>query len=163
MKLKKISLLFFLTFFFVSYLSSNSDCLKNIGKKFIVVVEGLSGDARKIRLTRERLKTVTELKLRKEGMDIRELSDILDTPVVYVNVNVLREAFNISLCIMERVEIQRISFSKFCNATTWSRGTTGMHGNDPEFIVSALSGLLDEFLNDYYKANPKKEVNHGNL
>ena len=42
--------------------------------------------------------------------------------------------------------------------TTWERGVTGTHGNNPEYIVTAIEQLLDMFLNDYYKANLKKRA-----
>lgn len=158
MKLKKISLLFFLTFFFVSYLSSSRNCLVNIGSKFSVVIEGLTEDAKKIGLTKERLRTVTELRLRKEGMIITGPSDDPDIPVVSVNVNVVNTAFNVELCIKELIEIQRKSSPVLCIVVTWGVGRTGTHGNDSEFVVFSLSKCLDRFLNNYYKANPKKEV-----
>ena len=157
MKLKKISLLFFLIFFFLSYLSP-SDCLENIGNKFEVLIERLSEDAKKIGLTKERLRIVIELRLRKEGMIIIGPSDDPDIPVVSVNVNVVSTAFNVELCIKELIEIQRKPSPVLCYVVTWGVGRTGTHGNDSEFIVFSLSKCLDFFLNNYYKANPKKEV-----
>ena len=65
-------------------------------------------------------------------------------------------AFNVTLDIKEQVKLHRDA-SIECTATTWSQSITGTHGSDPEYIVSALSMLLDDFLNDYYKANPKKQ------
>ena len=96
-------------------------------------------------------------------MDIRDLSADPDMPYIYVVVTVVGAAFGVELCVRELVEIKRKPFAVRCMVNTWSAGLVGTHTGDPEFIVSTLSRLLDEFLNDYYKANPKKEVNHGSL
>jgi hypothetical protein len=36
---------------------------------------------------------------------------------------------------------------------TWTRATTGTHGRDKEYVLSAVASLIDEFLNAYLKAN----------
>ena len=38
-------------------------------------------------------------------------------------------------------------------ATTWSRGTTGTHANDAEYIISAVREHLDDFVVEYLRAN----------
>jgi len=155
---KKISLLFLLIFFFTIPLFSQDECLVNIGNKFEILIAEPFGDTKEIRLMKGRLKTVTELRLRKEGFVITELSGDSNMPHVYIAVTVVRMAFNVELCIRELVEIQRKPSSVLCVVSTWYASYTGTHGNDSEFIVSGLSQLLDKFLNDYYKANPKEEI-----
>ena len=145
-----------LTFFFVVPLFSQDRCLVNIGNKFEILIGNLNEDAKKIGLTEERLRTVTELRLRKEGMDIKNASTNLNMPYVCVTITVVGAAFGIDLRIKEVVEIQRKPLPVFCTTSTWGASSIGTHIGDPEFIVSGLSQLLDEFLNDYYKANPKK-------
>ncbi len=132
-------------------ISDDWEVLKDIDE-LEVVIEILSLDALKIGLTQDRLETVVELKLRRERIKIIE-SPLM--PYLYINVNVARNAFNINLELKETVKIQRLNRIAYGN-TTWRVGTTGGHADKPEYIVSALSRLLDDFLNAYYKANPKK-------
>lgn len=132
---------------------------------FEILIEVLNEDAIKIGLTRKRLKTVTELALRREGITVveykggvkttEELLKFSRTPFIYVNVNVSGRAFSVKLELKERVVLERDE-SISCTATTWDQLITGIHGGNSEFIVSALKELLDYFINDYYKANPKK-------
>ena len=142
--------------------------LTNIGNKFIVVIENLSEDAIKTGLTNKRLRTVTELKLRREGITIEDrdikglpiedgIKKLLYTPFFYVNVHVVGVAFHARIQVAEWIELKRIPISQGCTAVIWSKGFTGSHGGDPEFIISGLNQIFDEFFNEYYKANPKKK------
>lgn len=152
MKYKKIILLLFICIFTLKgAFFEKANVLKNL-KEVDIVIEGLPEDASKIGLTKERIKTVVELCLRREGIKI--IKDVR-APYIYININVLGLAFNISFELREPVTILRIP-NEFCLATTWDKGFTGTHGNNPEYIVSSIKLLLDKFLNDYYKANPKK-------
>ena len=157
MRYKEILLLIIFSLLFYNVTFSENDVksypLKGINAIF-VLIEKLPEDAIEIGLTSHRLKTVTELRLRREGITIKKESDI-SYPYFYVTVNVVGRAFNIELSLNEWVKLFR-NPSIECYARTWNHSYTGTHGNDPEYIVSSLSALLDEFLNDYYKANPKK-------
>ena len=135
-----------------------------------VLVEGLSEDAVKIGLTEHRIQTVTELRLRKEGINIVTREEVskedvvfgsityMRIPTLYVNVHVAGAAVSVRLEILDFVKLDRIA-EVWCLATTWhSPQMAGTHGNNPESIVGSVNQLLDEFFNDYYKANPKKDV-----
>jgi hypothetical protein len=76
-------------------------------------------------------------------------------PYLYVNVNAVGKGFNIELSLNEQVTLKRDPKIS-CRAKTWDMCVTGIHQNNSEYIVTSLSELLDYFLNDYYKANPKK-------
>jgi len=166
MNLKKISLLFLLTFFLASPLFpsqewwhlSSHECLVNIRSKFMVGIVPLSEDAKKIGLTEERLRTITELRLRKEGMTIID-TDGFGFPIIMVNAHVIGSGFSVMLKIGDSAKIQRVLSPVSSYVTIWELCAYGIHGNDPESIASGLSELIDRFLNDYYKANPKKEDN----
>jgi hypothetical protein len=156
--MKKTFIMLFLTAFFmaaVSFFSWSEIDIKALPLKGIksitVSIEDLSDDAIKIGLAKERLQTVIELRLRKEGIKIVEP---LFSPYLYVNIRVVGRAFHVYLSIREGVILERDKTIS-CLATTWWHGSTGTHTDNPEFIVSSLSELLDFFLNDYYKANPK--------
>lgn len=132
-------------------ISEDWEFLKDIDE-LGVLVERLSMYASEIGLSRERLITVVELKLRREGVKVVKA---INKPYLYINVLVLENAFSILIELMEEVKIKRLNRIAY-RVATWRTGATGIHGDDPEYIVSSLSSQLDEFLNDYYKANPKK-------
>ncbi len=131
------------------FISIKSEVLKDLNE-IPIVIEDPGGGGTKIGLTSNRMRTVTELKLRKEGIKIIEKS----TCFLYVNTMIAGNAFRVRLELKEKAKISRLD--AFYAATTWQNEMVGTHGNNPEYIVSALGELLDEFLNDYYKANPKK-------
>lgn len=173
MKHKNIALLLLFLFLFV-YRGAFSETTDDIQAKYLkgikwlrVSIESLGVEATKIGLTRERLKTITELRLRREGIIIKTEKDIsvidesrgnipIVVPILYVNANVGDRAYSIDLEIQEAVRLERDP-SIICLATTWVTGIMGTHGKKQELIITALSELLDDFLNDYYKANPKKK------
>lgn len=125
-----------------------------------VAIEDLSDYAVKIGLSEERLGTLIELKLRREGIKIieempKDPNLLVKIPYIYINVNVEENAFNNYLAISECVNLYRDKFIS-CYAATWFIGETGIHADSSEYIASSLSELLDKFLNNWYKANPKK-------
>ncbi len=165
-KKRKVLLLFICVLFICKGAFSGVDekVLKGIDM-LKIGIEYLSDEAKNIGLTRGRLRTVTELRLRKEGITIFgkehisttywEIPRYRNTPIILVNVSVVGNAFRVSLEIFEYVILRRDE-SIECLAFTWNENMLGTHGNNVEYIVTALGELLDEFLNDYYKANPKK-------
>ena len=174
MKQSKVLLLFICVLFIHKGAFSDEDAkvLKGIDSVRIMI-ENLPESATKMGITYSRLRTIVELRLRREGITIitgrttktleelgyekyiEELEKLGNTPWVYVDLSVVGMAFHIELVIHESVILRRDK-SIGCIAITWNNSTTGTHANDPEFIVSCLGKLLDVFLNDYYKANPKK-------
>ena len=81
-------------------------------------------------------------------------------------VNVAGNAFMIGLRVYEFVLLLRDYFEIYKDDTlpmtafyapTWISSSLGTYVKDIDFILSALEGEIDEFLNDYYKANPKKQ------
>ena len=132
--------------------------MRNIGSKFEIIIEDFArkDDAKTIGLTKERLRTVAELRLRKEGITIVDEAS-REIPIVYVSVIVIGLACNVELRIYEWVGLQRLPSPKWILAAIWEDAQIGTHGGDPEFIVSGLNKLFDTFFNDYYKANPKEK------
>lgn len=183
MRLKRIVLFLVLSLLSFSQVRSEEDVLFNLLKKeFLqgidkvrVSVRPINKDARDMGLTWDRLITVTELRLRKEGIIVNPQFDCsniynrinkeLNTPTIYVKVNVMVAhagggavgyVFSINLDILETVILRRDK-NVGGAATTLSYSFLGTHAGDPEYIISVLSRLLDQFLNDYYKANPKEK------
>lgn len=193
MKYKQIILLLLLTIFvgnriFPQFIDPQAKTLTGI-KEIQILIEVLNYEAMKLGLTKDRLRTVTELKLRREGIKIwdqflwdkardnldlkskeykKKLNRLTQIPNIYINVHKVGSAFSVTLEVHQQVLITRLieSYSKDlefdwgsqarCTASTWNKGITGMVRDRPEYIIESLAKLLDEFLNDYYKANPKK-------
>jgi hypothetical protein len=139
--------------FAVQTSDSNSFALKGI-KALFVLVEDLPQKATGIGLTTERIKTATELKLRGEGISVPNYS--YEDPYLHISINVVYQAFSVEVSLRENVVLKRDK-SINCRAATWLNSVTGVHSNDPNYIIAGLQAVLDSFLNDYYKANPKKK------
>ena len=173
MKYKKSLLIIFLTLFIGGKAFTQSDfkALKGI-KRILVAVEQVNEDAIKIGLTRQRIQTVVELKIRKEGIRMLEMEEFIkmlkdgrlpekelhmirEMSTLYINVNVMGKTFSVTVKVREYVSLYRDK-SIETDACTWERANIGNYEDNPDFIMSCLSERLDEFLNDYYKANPKK-------
>lgn len=164
MRYKKILLLLFflsLTVYMNTFSQSKdsvySEPLKGI-RRLKVLIETLNEEAKKMGLSEERLRTVVELKIRREGIEISPAH--LYAPYIYLNVIVIGNAFNIVIQIKELVKLERDPFIN-CLAVTWIEGVTGHHGNDSEYIVSRVSSHVDTFLNHWYIANPRGAVGRG--
>ena len=111
------------------------------------MVERLNSDARKIGLTRERLETVSELRLRSASLyDPKGLS------YLYVNVNVVGRSFSVSVEYNKWVLDYASGEESW--AKTWVKGSTGTHGRIGEnYIRSAVSEYIDQFLVEYLRVN----------
>lgn len=112
-----------------------------------LVVEGLSDDAASIGLTQERLQFAVESRLR----GARLYADDQHLFALYVQANVVGTGFSVDLRFNKT--LLDPSTREIGLATTWSNGITGMTSRNPEFVVSQLSNLLDEFLTEYLRVN----------
>jgi hypothetical protein len=139
--------------FAIQTADSNSFALKGL-KSMFVLVEDLPQKATGIGLTTERIKTATELKLRGEGLSVPNYS--YEDPYLHISINVVFQAFSVEVSLRENVVLKRDK-STNCRAATWLNSVTGVHSNNPNYIIDGLQVILDSFLRDYYKANPKKK------
>ena len=115
-----------------------------------LVIENVNSDAdaKKIGLTDKSIQMTVESRLRSARIYASELKD----NYLYVNINVGKTAFGISLEFHKKV-FDSISQDSWY-ATTWDTGATGTHGNQgANFILSSLSEFVDEFLVEYLRAN----------
>ena len=113
-----------------------------------LIVEGLPPDAAAISLTRERVVTLAESRLR-----AARLFSVDRVPsYLYVNVNVVGRAFSIRVGYNKRLFDPITDEFRFAN--TWnsgSAGTTGASGGN--FIMQGLSEHLDSFVLEYLRVN----------
>ena len=112
-----------------------------------VAVEELSPSANSIGLTKERLQFAVESRLR----GARLYSEERRAPYLHVPVTIGGGGYSVAVTYNKRL------FDPVSNqsgvASTWHASITGTHGGDPEFVVSTLSELLDEFLTEYLRVN----------
>ena len=85
------------------------------------------------------------------------------SPRLWVEVHVVSRAFNVRVEFWKKVidpmmeqafptndrDMVRASF----NATTWVTGSTGTHGGDGTYVLSAIRQHMDEFLDEYLRVN----------
>jgi len=135
--------------------------LKGLNESGIDIEIHLNEEAIKLGLTTNRIRNFTELRLRGEGIKID-----LNAPTHFtIHVRVAGPAFSVSLSIEEfaflfRESAEFLKSSAFSltifKAITWHSESFGTHGDNTEPILSSLGGIINEFLNDYYKANQKR-------
>lgn len=136
--------------------ASTPDVLKGL-QGVSILIEGMSDDAKKIGLTKDRIQSATELSLRRNGVPVLTEEERLakpGMPSLYVNVNVVGRAFSMNASLQETVHLERDLKTTVIGATTWEKGGAGVSG-DADYIVKNVERLVDEFCLDYLKANPK--------
>ena len=110
-----------------------------------LLVENLPEDAAEIGLTKERIQTLAESRLR-----AARLYDADGGTHLYVNVNVVGPAFSERLNYQKRLtDPTGLSF----RATTWDVGGVGTHGGDAGYIMQTVSERLDWFILEYLRVN----------
>jgi len=147
-----------LAFDVLEYVVSNIKLfpLKNI-ERIYVRIQPLNKEATAIGLAEEKLKTFIENRLKKEGIKISEEYEAMvkNYPVLNLNIDVSGPVYNINLGVDEMVILFRDK-SVNCIATTWNKSALGNHRSDAGVITSDLSKILDQFIDDYQKVNPKR-------
>ena len=98
-------------------------------------------------LSDSQLEEVVLTGLRSEGL----LSEEEGTPFLYVAVGIVDWAFVV------RVELLKLVTDRASEivgaAPTWRTYRYGIHGGDPEFVLSSLDTALQRFLHDYLLVN----------
>ena len=121
--------------------------LFNDCRPICLIVEGLRPDVAGIGLTRERVQNAVESRLRAARLYTSERGSAM----LYVSITAGREVF--SLAPRYNKLVLDIASGEANLAPTSSRGSTGTHGRDADYIVSQLSGHLDEVLTQYLSVN----------
>ena len=112
-----------------------------------LVVENLPDDAADIGLTRERIQTIAESRLRAARLyDVDVLS-----PYLHIHVRVLSRSFSIEIAFKKRLFDAESTY--FGVATTWNRSGLGTHGGAASYVLQHLSEFLDRFILDYLRVN----------
>ena len=112
-----------------------------------LVIEPMHSDAEKIGLTAESVQAAVESRLR----SARIYTDVADNHFIYINIHVIKKVFHIGLFFDKQFfdPVTEVTMP----ASTWRIGTLGTHGTDAGFILSSLSGHVDQFLVEYLRVN----------
>lgn len=143
-------------------LTTEEETLVGIRELKVVVLginEGVTGTG----LTEEDIRTIVELKLRLAGIKISDsnlvpgLVVILSAINVEVSENNPHLVYSFELSIHQDSILIRDPSILVINGKTWDTGTTGITPKEDfkQKIKSTLNDLMDSFLNDYLKANPR--------
>jgi len=147
-------------------------------KGFHVLIEDLSSDAKAAGLSRERLKTLVELKLRMADVKVlpydEEIPATVLRPTLYLRLYIQKvsESYAFAYAVIATLEFKQLvvlhrNKDIICFATTWEDRQGAVivgTGNDSlvinhrltNFAEKTVKELVDEFLNDYLAANPKE-------
>ena len=130
--------------------------LETANYKYVdVVIEKLKADEHRIGLTKDRIRTRVELRLRSAGLTPGNDATKSDAHL-YVQVTVSGNGFNIAAQYRRLVDFTTGNRRYRGTAATWETGSTGTHARTgAAFIMNALDVTLDKFLNAYLKGNQK--------
>jgi len=130
-------------------------------KEVNVVIESIEPEIQSMGLTQAQVKADVEAKLREANIAIAP--DIeRGRPAVYLYVQVIRPEkinrlfYSISLSLLQNVVLERDPNVK-TNTDTWLVRVLGM-SSGTEAIRADIRSLLDQFIDDFRKANVKKAV-----
>ncbi len=135
-----------------------------------VIVVGLSDDAGKIGLRRKTLETAVRSRLRgariydgiPPAREPRWIGWKVDhvrygEPFLYLDVNVVGVAFGVEVgfrrSVMMLLPVPDGMDPLVGPATTWASGSTGTHGGNSSYVLSAVTELVDEFIDEYLRVN----------
>lgn len=122
--------------------------LYNGCRPFRLLVEDYSNEhSREIGLTRQAIQNLAESRLRAARLYTEEGSP----QRLSIGINVVGRAFSISLVYLKYVYDPDSELSRF--AITRIIGSTGTHGGDSGYILSALSEHIDQFMVEYLRVN----------
>ncbi len=128
-----------------------------------VFVEGMKPEAERLGLSKAQIKTDVELRLRKAGVRVlteEEFLEWLGMPCLFVNINTtINQArttvtYTIIVFLSERVTLAR---QLKAWGAIWLTAGGGIVGTKKiREIRGDVADLVEEFINDYLAANPKK-------
>jgi hypothetical protein len=127
-------------------------------KEVNVVIESIEPEIQSLGLTQAQVQADVEAKLREANITLSPNIE-RGRPAVYVYVQVIRPEkisrlfYSISLSVLQNVVLERDPNVK-TNTDTWMVRMLGM-SSGIEAIRSDMRSLLDQFIEDYRKANQK--------
>lgn len=110
-----------------------------------LVIERFDSNHASAGVTKDAVRIAVESRLRSARIYDAE-SDLF----LYVNLGVINNAYSIEVSLMKLLEDPASGITNY--GQTWRSGSFGTFG-DADFLISGLSGLVDEFLVEYLRVN----------
>lgn len=129
-------------------------------KGVLVVVEDIRPQAEPLDLTIDQIQTDVELRLRKAGLRVLTVLEMLETPgrpYLYVNVNPIIWS-GICACAIEVNLRETVMLARGLKTqgSIWDERSAGfVRKENIRQIRDRISDEVDKFINDYLAANPK--------
>lgn len=125
----------------------------------MVEIANLTEEAKRIGLTRDALRQTTEQRLRQSGIRILSLQEWQKTqerPSLLVQAYVDDGCFNVLCELKEDARVMRSVPLVVYGAITWQRATARTHGGVSQPVLAAVWERVNEFSDDWRKANEKR-------
>jgi hypothetical protein len=132
-----------------------------------VLVEPLYPVAERLGLSKDQITTDVELRLRKAGVRVlseKEMQETPGLPFLYVNINTYIPTGQKALCAftarVDLAEVVTLARGYPSVGLIWHKDSIGTVGTQSiREIRGEVGDLVDEFINDYLAANPKRQGN----
>ena len=120
-----------------------------------LIIWGFEGEGADIGLTRERVRTLAESRLR--AARLYDAAVVYPAPILLVDVVVLVSesgrsgAFSVDVSFEKYLRDDVLDWTWY--ATTWETGVLGIHTGDAGYIMQVVSEKLDLFILEYLRVN----------
>ena len=116
-----------------------------------LIVAKLTDDASDIGLTKNAITVAVRSRLRSARLYSTDDHEAQNSSL-YVSVHVVGAAFNIGADYSKVVTDTMIELSY--SSPTWvARGFTGTHGRRADYVLSSVSEMIDQFIDEYLRVN----------
>lgn len=132
-----------------------------------VNIQKLSEDAKAAGLVAEQLRVDVELRLKRFGVPVsnRNADGTPAYPQIYIRVSIIKSKLDVYLVVISIEVMTVLSKVRPCKpgdqpivfASIWTAAQFGAFGSEvlEKAVRSRLADLTDDFINDYFAANPK--------
>lgn len=130
-----------------------------------VLVEDIAPEVEKSGLSKTRLQSIIEAKLKKTGIKVLSQEEVLRTPgepYLYLNINAATGKtqkhlymYSIDLALIQNIVLERDPKAS-TYGITWSTGGVGLiEGDALKQLSESILGMVDLFIEAYHSANKK--------
>ncbi len=121
-------------------------------RRLRIFVEDLPGHTEVPWLTKNKLQTKCEIRLKQAGIEpVADKDECL-----FVKVELVRGAYAMTLRLTRPVLFKTNErVYRKPGAGTWRRQIIGLHNGNARYILEGLESLFDDFISEYLKANSK--------